>query len=158
MNKTLTLSILVALIIGGVIGYFAGSSMGFQNGKIAQDEKLGGLVDLVFPKPPETIRSASGIITAVNGGSLSLEIGDPDDYLPHTDGTQQKKIVRTAIIAPTTKILLIDSTQIDTQGNPKITELPATDLKVGDAVTIRTQKNIRTESSFNVEQIEIVKY
>ncbi len=158
MNKTLTLSIVVALIVGGVVGYFVGSLSGFEKGKTTQQEKLGGLVDLVFPKPPEMIRSASGIITAVNGSSLSLEIGDPEDYLPHTDGTQQKKVVRTATLTPSTKILLIDSTQIDAQGNPKITELSATDLKVGDAVTVRTDKNIRTETSFDAQQIEMVKY
>lgn len=158
MNKTLTISIVLALIIGGVVGYFVGSSTGFESGKATQDKKLGGLVDLVFPKPPEIIRSASGIIKTINGGLLSLEIGDPDDYLPHTDGTTQKKIVRTATVTPTTKILLIDSTQIDTQGNPKIIELSATDLKVGDAVTIRTEKNVRTETSFDAQQIEIVKY
>jgi len=159
MNKSiLILSLVVALIIGGVVGYFVGSSTGFESGKATQDEKFGGLVDLVFPKPPEMIRSASGIIKAVNGSSLSLEIGDPDDYLPHTDGTQQKKIARTITLTPTTKILLIDSTQIDTQGNPKITELSATDLKVGGAVTVRTQKNVRTETSFDAEQIEMVKY
>lgn len=155
MNKNiLILSLVVALIIGGVVGYY----LGVGKGESTQNEKLGGLVDLVFPKPPEMIRSASGIIKAINGGLLSLEIGDPDDYLPHTDGTTQKKITRTATITPTTKILLIDSTQIDTQGNPKITELSATDLKAGDAVTVRTDKNVRTETSFDAQQIEIVKY
>ena len=155
MNKNiLILSLVVALIVGGVGGYY----LGVGKGEATQQEKLGGLVDLVFPKPPEMIRSASGIVTAVNGSSLSLEVGDPNDYLPHTDGTPQKKIARTATITPATKILLIDSTQIDTQGNPKITELSATDLKVGDAVTVRTDKNVRTETSFNAQQIEIVKY
>jgi hypothetical protein len=153
-KKTFIFTLLLALVVGGGVGYY----IGVGKGEATQQEKLGGLVDLVFPKPPEMIGSASGIIIATNNSSLTLETNDPEDYLPHTDGTPPKKISRTVNITPTTKILLIDSTKIDTQGNPKITELQIGDLKTGDGITVRTKSNIRTTNSFDADQIEIVKY
>lgn len=155
MNKNTSIIVLILVfLVGGVIGYY----VGMEKGKAVENEKLGGLVDLVFPKPPEKISSVSGMVTAIEGTSFTLETGDPDDYLPHTDGTPQKKINREVRILPDTKILLIDSTKIDAQGNPSITNMSASEIKTGDALTVRTGANIRTESSFDATQIEIVKY
>lgn len=150
--------IVVAVIVGGAAGFYLGNTVGFSNGKNAADSQLSGIVNLVFPKPPQEIHSIAGTISSIAGATLTLNVNDPEDYLPHIDGTAQKKMTRYAIVTPSTKISLVDSTKIDENGNPAITALSESDLKVGDNIMVQSSQNIRTESKFNASEIEIVKY
>lgn len=162
MKKEYLIFIVAVLVIAiTAIGVWVGFEFGKKE-SISQDkeqiEKLTGLVDLVFPPPGETISTLTGTIKAMYGATIHLEVNDPEDYLPHTDGSQLKKRLRFASLIGTTKILLIDSTQIDENGNPKITELKQSDLKVGDVITVRSEQNIKSAEKFDVTRIELVRY
>jgi len=147
----------VVFIVGAGVGYYLGNAVGFSNGKTAADMQLSGIVNLVFPKPPQEIHSIAGAIKGISGATLTLEVNDPEDYLPHVDEVRQKKITRYASLMGTTKILSIDFTKIDSKGNPRTIELKPSDLKIGYNVMVQSGQNIRTESKFDVIQIEIVK-
>lgn len=146
----------------GVLGFYFGKQQGTKEGKQEVQtkvvEKLQSLVELAFPKPPDDIRSFSGTIKGIYGATINLEISDPDDYLPHTDGSPRAKEIRFASLFSSTKIYLIDTTKLDAQGNPQRTELKLSDLKIGDAVTVRSNQNIRNAKKFDVTKIELVKY
>lgn len=157
-KKSFVLWIVVSLIVGGAAGYYLGNTVGFSTGKTSADKQLSGIVGLVFPKPPQEIHSAAGTITAISGATLTLEVNDPEDYLPHTDGTPQKKVTKYASLTGTTKIVLVDTTKTDATGNSETTQLSPSDLKVGDNVMVQSDQNIRTESNFDVVQVQMVKY
>jgi len=157
-KKLLVLWIVVALVVGCVGGYYLGNTIGFSNGKEAANTQLSGIVGLVFPKPAEEIHSVAGTITAISGATLTLEVNDPEDYLPHVDGTSQKTMMRYASLTGSAKIILVDSTKVDANGNTPTTELQPSDLKVGDNVMVQSNQNIRTESNFDVVQVQMVKY
>lgn len=141
-----------------VLGFYIGQRKGIQTEKKEATEKLQPLVDLAFPKPPEDIRSFAGTIKAIYGATINLEIDDPDDYLPHTDGTRRRTEVRFASVTSNTKIIRIDATKLDAQGNQIKTDIKFSDLKVGDAITVRSDTNIRAAKKFDVTSIEVVKY
>lgn len=152
-----TVLVIVIVAVGVWVGFKFGKKESISQDK-EQIEKLAGLVDLVFPPPSETLTSLTGTIKAMYGATIHFEVNDPEDYLPHTDGSQPKKQLRFASLTGATKILLIDSTQIDKDGNPKITELKQSDLKDGDVITVRSEQNIKSAEKFDVTQIELVKY
>lgn len=154
MNKnTSIILIVVALIVGLVGGYFLGTMTEKEN-----TNELKKVVDLVFPAPAEELFSLTGTLTEVNGNTLKVEIRKPDDYLPRTDGTLPETEIRTVSVTNETKILSIDITKIDGDGNPAITQLSVSDLTPGTAMTIRSDQNIRDAMNFTATQIETVVY
>ncbi|MDI6778895.1 MAG: hypothetical protein QME25_01685 [Bacteroidota bacterium] len=84
-------------------------------------EDLKKLVDLAFPPPPAEIFSLSGVVKTIVGATIAMEVDDPEDYLPHPDGSPRRKQTRFASLLAETKITLIDTTQLDREGNPKVT-------------------------------------
>ncbi len=159
MKKVLIFTLIVLIaVVATALGFYWGQKKGTTTATKETETKLQPLVDLAFPKPPEDIRSLSGAIKGIYGATINLEINDPNDYLPHTDGSPRAKETRFASLLSATKIYLIDTTQLDTNGNPKKTELKITDLKIGNNITVRSNQNIRTAKKFDVTQIELVKY
>lgn len=159
MKKTfiIVFALLVATTVL-VLGFYLGQRKGIQTEKKEVTEKLQPLVDLAFPKPPEDIRNFAGKILAIYGATINLEIDAPDDYLPHTDGTKRQKEIRFASVTNDTKVIRIDATKLDAQGNQIKTNIKFSDLKIGDAITVRSNTNIRAAKKFDVTQIEMVKY
>lgn len=159
MKKVLlTLSLLLLIMAALALGFYFGRQKGTTTATQAVQQKLQPLVELAFPKPPDDIRSLSGVVKGIYGATINLEINDPDDYLPRLDGSPRKKQIRFASVTAATTIVFIDTTQLDVQGNPKITVLPLSDLKIGDNVTVRSDQNIRDERKFDITKVELVKY
>lgn len=158
MARKLVTWVAATLVIGAVAGYYFGTTIGFATGRSAANAQLTGIVNSVFPKPPAEIRQIAGTITGVAGATLTLEVNDPSDYLPHVDGTPQKKLTKYAQLTNATKIIQIDSTKVDANGNPQTTTLAPSDLKTGESVMVMSDQNIAAASTFDVTQIEMVKY
>lgn len=156
MTKKAFLILIVIIVVLAAI--WVGYEIGSKQGKEQADTQLSKIVEQVYPKPPEKINNLAGTIKTIYGATIDLEVTDPNDYLPHADGSKQDTNIRYASVTPDTKILLIDATQIDSQGNPKITEIKLLDLKEGDVVSVRSNENIKDAKKFDVYQIELVKY
>lgn len=157
-RTAIILTVVALLLLGVVIGFVIGKKQGESVGQKSVEEKLNPILNIAFPKPPEELLSLDGTIKNIYGATLTLEVNDPDDYLPHPDNSPRKKETRFASLTSATQILLKDFSKIDAQGNPKTTVLKPSDLKVGNAVTVRSAQNIRDAQKFDVTSVEIVKY
>ena len=122
------------------------------------EETLPPLVDPFYPKPPEILMSLNGTIKGIRGGLIGLEVMDPDDYLPHPDGSPQRKEIRFVSLFSNTEIVLIDYTNPQPDGSPTVTPLKLSDLRRGDEVRVESKKNIRDAKEFDAQKIEVVRY
>lgn len=153
-RNTLIVTAAIALIAGLAVGYFAGSAQGGA----ATEKKLMPLIDAAFPPPPSEFFSLTGAVTSIYGAELGLEIDDPDDYLPHLDGSPRAKEMRTAQVSASTAYTLINYARLDQSGNPVRTSFSFGNLKVGEIITVRSAENIRDAASFEATAVERVVY
>jgi len=154
-TKYIIISVVIAIVLASG-GYLLGQQAGIK--KSSQEiEKLKGLVNTIFPPPPQQISSVTGVVKGIYGATIQLEIDDPDDYLPHLDNSPRKKQTRMAITSSNTSFVLIDLTKFDNNGNPASSPIKLSDIKVGDIVTVRSNQNIRSAEKFEATAVEIVK-
>lgn len=144
--------LILALIAGFVFGRWTG--MTTQNNTVA---KLQPLVDLAYPQPPQDMRSVTGVIENIYGATIMLQIDDPNDYLPHLDGSLRAKLTVSANTSSQTNYVSIDPTKFDKQGNATVTALKLSDLKQGNVVTVRSNQNIRNASSFDASEVQLIR-
>ena len=78
-------------------------------------------------------------------------MNDLSDYLPHLDGSPRKTQTRFATVTPATKINSVDGK------TGKAATITFQDLKVGDAITVISDQNIRNLDRFDVMEVRIVK-
>ncbi len=154
-KKVITAFIIIAVI---VLAFAAGFRWGQKQGQKEGEARFRYLVDRAYPPPPAEMKSLSGIIKGIYGATIDLEVIDPDDYLPHPDGSPQRREVRFATVTSATQFILKDYTKPDTRGNPKVSSFSLSKLKVGDAVTVKSDQNIRNEKKFDIVAVELVRY
>jgi len=142
MKKLVPVIIIVALAAAYGIYWY-----GTQKGEQKADE-LTPLVEMAFPKPAEVINVINGTVTAVYGATLAIEIENPEDYLPHADGSLRATSTRQATMTPNT-VITIDSVSGSAAGT-------SADIKVGSAITVRTDANIRTTDKFDAIEISVM--
>ena len=150
--------ILISLLVGLALGYYYGNRTGIEEGQISANEELSRIVHAVFPKPPAEIFSLSGTVVSVSGATIKLEVRDPDDYLPHTDGSLPRMETRYAMTTGDTEIFLFDAGRVDRNGNIDVSEISASDLNPNDSVIVKSHENIREKERFDVTRIELMKY
>ena len=148
----------VLVVVFGIGGFFIGQGRGMAEGTVQGEAKYKNVVEAIYPKPPQELHTLIGTVTAIYGAGLQLEVNDPTDYLPHTDGTPRAKQARTANTTPDTKYVLVDYSQLDKNGNPKTSSLSFSDIKAGMTVTVESADNILTAQSFTVTKVTLVNY
>jgi hypothetical protein len=146
----------VALIIGLGFGLFVGQMSGQKAGTAQAEMKYKPLVDSAFPPPPPSIGAVSGVVKNVYGGAVTLEINDPNDYLPHLDGTPVKKLTVTAEVYASTKLNSVDYSKTDKKGDFEVAEIKLDDLKVGSAVRVLSSSNIKDADKFDATEIDLI--
>ncbi len=151
MDKKTTFSFVVFLIIALAVGFVAGQWQGKSQGTTEANQKFQPLIDTVFPEPPSYIGNFAGIIKGVSGVTIALQVNDLSDYLPHLDGSPRKTQTRFATVTPTTKITSVNGK------TGKATTITLQDLKIGDAITVISDQNIRNLERFDVTEVRIVK-
>ncbi len=151
MDKKITSLFAIFIVIALAVGFFAGQWQGKTEGEKIGSEKLQPLVDSVFPEPPSYIGNFTGIIKGVSGATIALQVNDLSDYLPHLDGSPRKTQTRFATVTPATKINSVDGK------TGKAATITFQDLKVGDAITVISDQNIRNLDRFDVMEVRIVK-
>lgn len=151
MDKKITSLFAIFIVIALAVGFFAGQWQGKTEGEKIGSKKLQPLVDSVFPEPPSYIGNFTGIIKGVSGATIALQVNDLSDYLPHLDGSPRKTQTRFATVTPATKINSVDGK------TGKAATITFQDLKVGDAITVISDQNIRNLDRFDVMEVRIVK-
>ena len=154
-TKQLTVVLIVLLV---VIALAIGIFIGQQQGKKKTEDRLGALIDRAYPRPPMEMYSIGGIVVDSYGAELKIEVIDPDDYLPHTDGTLQQTELRSAVISSKTEVARINYTKPEPDGDPTITEIPYDMVQIGDEVIVYSNENVRDANRFDATRIEVVEY
>lgn len=156
-NSRIILLISLSLVFL-VAGLAVGGYFGRQAGERAARAELQALLDLAYPPAPDTIYRLSGTVESVIGGTINLSVNDPDDYLPHVDGSPRKAERRQANVRGATAYALVDYSHPDELGNPTETSFALSDLKAGDTVVVESEENIRDEKVFEVVRVEQVRF
>lgn len=180
MNKIVTvLAIVVALIVGGAVGYLSAGSQ--YSALLAKDAAMLDKAKLAFPTPP-TMLSLSGTIKSISGNTLTIESsasGNPFDDLPTI--RQVTLTGATKIVSSKLKDLQIFSQEMsDYQkaiqkaapgvgstttpvavgfSTPPVpfseTEMQISDLKAGDVITVEAGKDIKMATSFDAVKVTL---
>lgn len=163
MEKSINKNILITggvllVIIFFVGGFFVGQSTGRTEGRRIGETQYKSVVETIYPKPPEVLNSVTGKATNIYGATIEIEINDPKDYLPHTDGTPRTKQTLLANTTPATSYLFVDYTKFDKNGLPTQSGSRFSDIKTGDTVMVESTANILTEKKFDVTKVTLVKY
>lgn len=157
MKLKLFIGSLIALIIvaGFVLGFYLGQNKGLP-GDIGGKNKaeLQKIVDNIYSPPPTEMFALSGVVQGIYGATLKLEINDPYDYLPHTDGTPRFKKIRFASVISATTYTLVDHSK----GSPVRSKIKLNDIKIDDYVLVKSNSNIRDAEKFDITAVEVVKY
>jgi len=164
-QKTLTLTIVGAVLIAAGIflfGFWVGNQVGKQKGITEGSQKAESqykpLLNVAFPEPPAVMNKVSGVVEKVEGNIITIKINDPKDYLPHLDGSPRATVEKQAIVSPSTSYTLIDYTKLDKNGAATVSKITLNDVKPGNAITVASNENIRTNQKFQVNSVQISKY
>ncbi len=153
-KNALTLVGIFSLIVGLVGGYFVGNNRGV----VLTEQRLLPVIETIFPKPADFTRSLTGKVASVYGTSLTLEVDDPDDYLPHVDGSPRKTEMRTVKVSANTEYSRINYQALDAQGNPSRTQASLSDIDVGEVIVVRSAENIRDAQEFEAIEVQLLRY
>jgi len=154
MKKSIILLTLIAIIGIGLLGFFAGKKLGREQ----TQEKFSAVLNMAYPAPPQNLTTTGGTITDIYGNRVTIDMIDPEDYLPHPDGSPHKKIEREVKVDNQTKIQKIDYSNPQPDGTPAKTELDITDLRKNQEITIYTKENLRPNKEVTATQIKLYKY
>lgn len=155
MKKTIPILLVVFLVVAGVaLGFYFGQNRGEQ----IVEEELGAILDRAYPPPPEVMHWLNGVIKGVYGARIDIEVVDPDDYLPHPDGSPHEKQLRLAVVSSKTDIILVDYGNPQLDGRPANIPLTLSDLSTENKVRVHSEENIRDAKKFDVTRVEVVRY
>lgn len=153
-KNALTVVGIFSLVVGLVAGYFIGDIRGVAKTESA----LLPIVETAFPKPPETMNSLTGRVVNAYGASFTIEIDDPDDYLPHLDGSSRLKQTRTVNVSANTEYSSVDYKKYDANGNPVRNAIALTDIAANTMVVVRSNDNIRDAKQVEAIEVERLVY
>ncbi len=162
-KKVLTiLSLILLVVVIFIVGFWAGNQIGMRTGTAegvqTAEAQYKPLLNVAFPEPPAVLTQTRAKITGIEGSTFTISMDDPNDYLPHLDGSPKKQITKTVVINPGTQIIKLDYSKMDKSGMPLQSPLAISDLKTGDIVTVTTNSNIRTDNTFVANQITLAVY
>ena len=149
---------ILILVIGFIVGFYAGRQNGQAIGEAAGQSQYKALVDFAYPAPAQEIHEISGAVKSITANSVTFVARDPNDYLPHTDGSPFRQITLTANTTASTTIMSVDYSTLDKNGNPKTATISLNDLKIGQIITVDSNANIRDVSSFDATVIRVVNH
>ena len=150
--KTLVPVVVISLLVGLGFGGYFGRDVGYD---AARDE-FGALLDIAYPPPPQVLYRLSGEVVRVVGGTIHLNVDDPDDYLPHPDGSPRAQELRLVDVRDATELVVIDYQSPDELGNPTGGALELSAIRAGDQLVVESEENIRDAEKFIATRVEKV--
>ncbi len=144
---------IVLLVAGAVIGYLVGQVSGNQTAA----NKYISLINAAFPAPSGTAYNLQGTVQSVYGATIAFTVNDPQDYLPHMDGSARATQTRNANTNPNTKYFAVDNARLNKDGSPTVTPSSLADIKPGAIVMVKSDQNIFSASSFDVSEVDLLK-
>lgn len=111
-----------------------------------------------YAEAPTVVHGLGGTVLGVFGATIQLDTEDPADYLPHTDGSPRKRVVRFATVTKGTKIVRFREVELLPEGvaTTPPTPMRLSDVKVGALVRILSDANLLTAIEFNATEVRII--
>ncbi len=155
MNYKIIVPVAVVFLIAGAAlgGYF-----GREAGRNAARSEYKALLDLAYPPPAASIHRISGAVRTIAGGTIVLDVNDPEDYLPHVDNSPRKTLTKRANVTAATEYVLVDYSKPQANGDPSRVPFALSDLQIGDRVVVESDENIRETKSFRVKLVQRVRF
>ncbi len=150
-TSTVLLVVAVAAVFFGA-GYYVGSTGMWGKSPSATENQYRSIVNAVYPQPAQYIGNMSGTVKGVFGALLSVEVNDPEDYLPHTDGTPAKKMNVGVNITKDTSIVVVSMSAGGTQKQGAMS-----DIKVGNTVNFWSSQNIRGAKQVDATIVQVIR-
>lgn len=148
-NIVLGVVVAIALVFG--IGYYVGTRGIFSGTSNSEGTRCLSVINSVFPKPPDVIKNTSGVVKGIYGALLSVEMANPDDYIPHADGSPAQKVSVGLNVNSQTLIRIAGS------GGSITTPIKLSDIKVGDLIHFWSNSNIRGAKQVDVTLIQVAR-
>jgi len=157
INKKIAFVLAVILLLG--IGFFVGRYFGLNEGKKIGEEKAIAnyewALSKAFPKPPAVLNSVNGVVKNIKENKITIEFADPEDYIPHKDGSPRRMISRGAIVTPQTAFYVFDYSKnegkVELKGGIK-------EVRLGDVISVKTSQNILRDINFIVGEVVLLRY
>jgi hypothetical protein len=107
---------------------------------------------------PQELHALSGVVRGVYGATIQLEVEDPEDYLPHADGTPRRRVVRFATVTPRTNIVRFSEVTLgeNTHAGANSDALPLSAVKPGMLVRVLSDENLVTTPRFLASEVRII--
>ncbi|MDI6821147.1 MAG: hypothetical protein QMD65_03155 [Patescibacteria group bacterium] len=151
LKKFIIIVICIALLtLVFSLSFYLGRGKGLKEGADAAKQKLEPLVESIYPKPQAEIKALNGVIKGITDSILGVEVNDPNDYLPHIDGSPIRTQIRTVKIGAKTQIIGVTD-------DSQTLNLSFSDLKVDDRVTVTSEQNIKDAKEFYAIKIEVAR-
>ncbi len=108
-------------------------------------------------EPLSSVTSIEGVIKAIAGGAIYVEMPDPVELVSGT--ANPKKVTRVALATKNTVIIVTDAELPPSLDNSSDATKKYTlaDLKIGDRVILQSSNDMRTPESFDVTRIEVIR-
>ena len=148
--KAFVPGVVIALIVGIGLGGYFGKNIGYEEAR----SEFGSLLDIAYPPPPAVAYRLSGDVGSVVGGTIGLNVDDPDDYLPHPDGSPRVTQLRQVGVRVGTELVLLDYLNPNESGSPMERVLELSEIQAGDRLIVESEENIRDEENFVATRIE----
>ena len=155
MNYRIIVPVAVVFL---VIGIASGGYFGREAGVKKARNEYQALLDLAYPPPAGEIHRISGTVRAVVGGTIQLDANDPEDYLPHLDGSPRKMVAKNANVTAVTEYVLVDYSKPEANGDPSRVPFELSDLKDGDRIVVESDENLREQKSFETKLVQRVRF
>ncbi len=150
----------ILIVIGGlaviVVVFMLGLLIGKNQGRSATIQSLGPTINALYPPPAAVIHNLTGKILNIAGATITLQVPDPNDYLPHADNSPRATQNRYAVVTKDTIIKLLNYKKLDNRGLPQITILKLTDLKTGETIIVQSAANIKDARQFDATEIDLL--
>lgn len=152
------LLVVVIIAVAGAIGFIIGNQNGQVSGAQAVKQKYLPILNAAFPPPPSSLSSLTGTVKSVYGATITMEVKDPNDYLPHVDGSPVAVQTRTVSVSPSTKLVYMNYGQLKSNGEPTTSTFSLNDLRAGDIVTAKSSSNILNAQNFSATEVDLINY
>jgi hypothetical protein len=161
MNKTQKT---IYFIVGGLIlaclifslGFYAGKIKGKKMVDLELKEKADSykkIAETAYPEPPKEIFEIGGTVKEKGKNFLVITTIDPEDYMPHPDGSPYRTLDIKVNVGENTLLKFFDYSKLDANGNPIISQISIENIKLGERVLVKSKVNIKNAVEFTASEI-----
>ncbi len=155
-----TIILIVVLVLGFGAGYLFGSRIEKQNAEVKIQE-LQSVVNTIYPAPVGEVKAVNGVITAISGDTLTLDIPSLTQTYPKPGQSIPRQQIKVTVTKDTkiTQLILDPKAKLTTVTKDKLTTgdtiyvTVADDLlKTSETQALTIQKNVYPTAPIGIQK------